>query len=368
MNAKKTIQKILFILLWMTIGTGMLTLLVAAISKKNRDTCQDYQITINGKQSHFFFDEDDILQLLTAADNGTIKGRLISSINLRRLEKLLENNSWIKDAQLYFDNQDVLHVIVHERVPVARIFTTADNSFYLDGQACRMPLSDKMSVRVPVFTGFPEKKVLNEKDSTLIDQVKALALFISKDSFWMAQVAQVDITEQKTFEMIPTVGNHIIKFGDGNQIDRKFNRLFVFYKEILAKSGFDKYPVIDVQYAGQVVATRSGTAKTKVDTSQIRINVQRLLQKAKQMMNEKEVVEKNNIEKPIIIVDSSTAQLSGKPVNNEKRVPEINKPGKNRSLQPLKTTSVSGAEEKSETGKKEQQVPKAVMLKKEKQQ
>lgn len=43
----------------------------------------------------------------------------------------------------------------------------------------------------------------------------------------------------------------------------------VFYKQVLSKTGFDKYKVIDVQYKGQVVASKyAGNAK--VDSVQLR--------------------------------------------------------------------------------------------------
>ena len=365
MNVKRTIQKFLFILLWMTIGGGMLTLLVAAISKKNRDSCRNYLISIKGVQDYLFMDENKVLQLLTASGNGKIKGQHISSINLQRMETLLEDNAWIKDAQLYFDNQDMLHIIISERKPVARIFTTESDSYYIDENSFRMPLSDKISARVPVFTGFPEKKFLNKKDSALLAQVKTTALFIISDSFWMSQVAQIDITAQRTFEMIPTVGNHVVLLGDGRFIDKKFHRLFVFYKEILSKAGFNKYPVLDVQYAGQVVATRSGVSKVKVDTTQLRINVQNLLQQSKQIKNETETEDKATNEKPKINADSSTAPLNNHRTNNTEKkstpVYQGKKQENNVSPQPLKTTLKSRTEEKKETGNK---IFKAVMPKK----
>jgi cell division protein FtsQ len=56
----------------------------------------------------------------------------------------------------------------------------------------------------------------------------------------MAQISQIDITPSKEFEMIPTVGNHIIEFGDGTDYDAKFKKLFIFYKQVLAKTGMDK--------------------------------------------------------------------------------------------------------------------------------
>ena len=82
--------------------------------------------------------------------------------------------------------------------------------------------------------------------------------FISTDPFWNSQVAQIDIiadcgTGCWEFEMIPVVGRHVVKLGDGNNIDQKFKRLFAFYEQVLNRTGFDHYKTIDVRFAGQVV-------------------------------------------------------------------------------------------------------------------
>ncbi len=316
MDAKRTIQKILFIFLWLAIGTGMLTLLVAAIGKKNKDRCSGYFITIKGAEQNLFVDENDVLELLAEAGYKNIKGQLISSIHLRRLETLLEDNDWIKDAQLYFNNQDELHITILEREPVARIFTTEGNSFYLDEDLTRMPLSDKKSAKVPVFTGFFESENYSQKDSALLNDIKTTAVFILNNSFWMSQVAQIDITENQNFEMIPTVGNHLVKLGSGENIEKKFGRLFTFYKEILSKAGFEKYPVIDVQYAGQVVATRKDKMRARIDTMQLRKNVQKLLQDAKQAKNEVNDEKESTPEEP---------KIKNEPINekeDEKKTPK----------------------------------------------
>jgi cell division protein FtsQ len=325
-DTRKTIRKILFTTIWVALGGGMFTLLLAAIGKKNKEQCSDYSITVHGKQDNFFVENKDVLKLLTVATNGNIKGQPMSAFNLHRLEQLLEDNIWIKDAQLYFDNKDVLHVTVTEREPIARIFTTTGNSFYIDNSIKRLPLSDKMSARVPVFTGFPEK-IWTAKDSLLLKQVKTAAEFIMNDPFWMSQVAQVDITATRDLVMIPVVGNHVVKMGNGEDIDKKFHRLFVFYKDVLSKTGFDKYASIDVQYAGQVVAVK-GKAMTKVDSVQLRSNVEKLLQQAQQMQSDTLFTTNPVIEKPMIKDDSTTAATKKLKTNNEKK-PKAVLPKKN---------------------------------------
>lgn len=282
MGTKKTIRKILVVSMWLLIGGGMITLLAAAMRQQKSERCKDYTISINGAMENLFVDEKDVLKLLSAGTNGNVMGQPMSAFDLLKLEQLLEKNVWIKDAELYFDNKDVLHVLVTEREPVARIFSTTGKSFYIDRDEKKIPLSEKMSANVPVFTGFPEiSKRMTSRDSSLLHDIAVTAGFINKNPFWTAQVAQIDINTTGDFEMIPVVGNHTVKLGKGDNIETKFNRLFVFYKNILSRTGFDKYRTIDVQYAGQVVGVKGFT--TKVDSIQLRRNVEKLLQQARDM-------------------------------------------------------------------------------------
>jgi cell division protein FtsQ len=285
MNAKTTIRKIMFVTMWLCIGAGMLTLLLAAISKKNRGECRDYTITIKGAQNNFFIDKKDVEQMLVSATKGNIKGEQVSSFNLHALEQMLEHNTWIDEAELYFDNRDILHVTVTEKEPVARIFTTTGNSFYIDSLGRTIPLSDKLSARVPVFTGFPARKKLTAADSVLLNEVRMAANYITNDPFWLSQVAQVDITAQRNFEMIPVVGDHLVRLGNGENIAQKFHRLMVFYKQVLSKTGFDRYKLIDVQYKGQVVVSKYA-GDPKVDSIQLKRNVEKLLRQSMEAEND----------------------------------------------------------------------------------
>ena len=365
MNAKTTIRKVLFVAVWLCIGGGMLTLLVAAISKKNKGQCKDYSITIKGVQNNFFIDKQDVQQLLMKATKGNIKGEPIASFKLHELEQMLEHNTWIDKAELYFDNRDVLHVAVTEKEPVARIFTTTGSSFYIDSLGRKMPLSDKLSARVPVFTGFPEKKKWTPNDSLLLKDVQRTANYIINDPFWMSQVAQIDITPERNFEMIPVVGNHLVKLGSGDNIDKKFYRLMVFYKQVLSQTSFDKYKVIDVQYKGQVVASKyPGTAK--IDSIQLRKNVEKLLRQS--MEAEKDTVARKIPPIVKLEVDSAAAPdlslqdnitINPEKHNNPNPVkPFLSKPTETKTD---KSNPVKESNPKPAVKKKE---PKAVMPKK----
>jgi cell division protein FtsQ len=283
-TTKQIIKKIIFVALTLTACSGLVVLLVAAIGRRNHELCRDYVITIQGAQKNLFINEKNIKKLLNSGPNVKIKGEPITDFNLRKLEQLLEVNAWVKNANLYFDNREVLHIVVEQKEPVARIFTTTGKSFYIDNEGDRMPLSDMMSARVPVFTNFPDKKTFSTKDSVLLNDVRKTASFILNDSFWMAQTEQIDINGDRTFEMIPTIGNHVVKLGKGEDIDKKFHRLLIFYQQVLSKTSFDKYSIVDVQYEGQVIGSK--TKMSKVDSMQLKKNIEKLLQEARKMQND----------------------------------------------------------------------------------
>ncbi len=336
MNTKHIIRKVIFITLTVAACCGLVVLLVAAIGKKNQNRCKDYMITIRGAQKNLFINETDIKKLLDVNIGGKIKDESISEFNLRKLEQQIKENPWVQNANLYFDNKNVLHISVLEKEPIARIFTTAAKSFYIDNDGKQMPLSDMMSARVPVFTNFPDKKFLSTKDSMLVDDVKKTAKFILNDSFWMAQTEQIDITDGRNFEMIPTVGNHIVKLGNGDDIDKKFRRLLIFYQEVMSKAGFDRYNLVDVQYDGQVIGSKTKT--NKVDSIQLKKNVEKLLKEAKRMQKDS-IAATPIIEKEIISPDQEQT---------------------NSNL--LKTTPIT--KPKLIVKKMEEKKPKAIMLEK----
>lgn len=283
MSFKGKIRKILLWSMALATGSGLLVLLIAAINKKNHTVCNGTEVTISGKSGDFFLNKQDVINIITPDKNNPAKGKLLAGFDLKKIEATLKQNVWVKDAQLFFDNNNVLRISVEERAPVARIFTVNGNSFYIDSSGKRLPLNNRMTVKLPVFSNFPsDKDRLMGADSLLMQQIRQISPFIMSNPFWMAQIAQIDITPYRTFEMMPVIGKHIIAFGDGENYEQKFHRLMLFYQQVGAQVGLDKYSIINVQYDNQVVATRKGTAG-KIDSLQALKNIKKLIESSRQL-------------------------------------------------------------------------------------
>lgn len=283
MAAKISIKKVLVFLFWCLLASALVWLAVQATQKRDKAICQGFELKLTGEESQLFIDRKELIQLVT--DNGklTIKGKPVSSFNLKRMEEKLEKNRWIERAELYFDNLQMLQVVVSERIPVARVFSQNGKSFYLDTSAVALPLSDKVTARLPLFTGFPAgEKRWSGKDSLLASSVVRIGSLLMRDSLWMAQVAQVDITASGEFELIPTMGHHVIEIGDGSKLEQKFKKLRIFYQKVLAAKGLDAYERIRLQFNNQVVGVKSPLPNTKEDSLQAIRNVEELIRQSHQ--------------------------------------------------------------------------------------
>ena len=254
----KNWQKIAIRIIWSIAAAGLIVLFVVSWKAKNEKQLTDIQIELVGESAEaLFMDEISIRVILN--EQGLQVGMPIEKINLTQLEKFIEKTEWVKNAEFFINNKLVLEVKIEQRIPIARIFTASGASFYIDNEGSRLPLKQLTVLNLPVFTGFPtDQAKLSKPDSALLKDVLFFAKTIQKDSFFMAQVAQVNIEPNGTFQMVPTLGDHLVLLGTVDQLEDKLNRLFTFYKKVWLGSGVNAYQFIDCRFNHQVVALKKG--------------------------------------------------------------------------------------------------------------
>ena len=251
-------QTILVRVLWSIAGAALIVLFVVAWKAKEEKKCTSIQIELVGENTAaLFMDEKEILQIIH--EQGVKEGLPIGAVNLNTLEKYLQTIRWVKNVELFLDNTQSLQVRIEQRTPIARIFTASGNSFYIDKEGLQLPLKQLTVLRLPVFTNFPsDQEKLSKPDSLLLNDVLHFTKAVSTDSFFMAQTAQVNIANNGDFELVPSVGDHIVLIGSVENIEDKLNRLYTFYKKVWVQSGLNAYQVIDCRFDNQIVALKKG--------------------------------------------------------------------------------------------------------------
>lgn len=263
-------RQILVMCTWIiAIGT-VFALLGFANHKQQQLLCSTVDIHIDDAVNHEFIDQHDILSLVNT--KGNVTGKPLGAINTALLEKIILTNPYVEQAEVFSSIDGTLHADVLQRNPIVRIVNMHDEQFYIDQQGKFMPVSDHYTPPVIVANGYifntyAEMKIQDyaavqdtATDSLaiphMINQVYKLASFIEKDSFWTANTEQIFVNSSQELELIPRIGNHRIIIGDTTNLDDKFARLMVFYKEGLSKTGWNNYSVINLKFRDQVVCTK----------------------------------------------------------------------------------------------------------------
>ncbi len=64
----------------------------------------------------------------------------------------------------------------------------------------------------------------------------------------------MDINAEGKISIFPQVTGQKVEFGKAENIEEKFKKLMIFYKEILPQRGWTKYERVNLEYEGQVIA------------------------------------------------------------------------------------------------------------------
>lgn len=269
---KISARKILQFLLTLVVTAGCIVAVLSASRKEDEKYIRNIDIRIKNDNKCRFIDKDAVMDLVANDKHIDLKHIPASQLDLHGMEEAIAANPWVGRAEIYVDNLHDLHLNVTQRVPVARVFDSDTNSYYLDTALQIMPLSDRYVHYTTVVTNVP---VLKDKDSAsnvIKAEVVKMVRFIESDTFWNAQVSQIIMQPGGTFELVPVLGHQRILIGDTSMLKEKFGNLFAFYKSVLNRIGWDKYDVIDVRYKGQVVASPALPWNAPVDKAMSNMN------------------------------------------------------------------------------------------------
>jgi cell division protein FtsQ len=224
--------------------------------KQGGAVCKDVQVEIENARDNYFLDEAEILRQVETSGQ-QIKGINLERINLKKIETKLKLDKHILDAELYGDLKGNLIVRVELRRPIARIVQQDAPDAYIAEDGTVMSVSENYSSRVVLVSGPFVKTLLESEDLKKSEEgTKLLAMikYIKEDDFWSAQIAQLDIDRGGKITLYPQVTSQLVEFGEPDNIEMKFKKLMIFYKEILPTRGWNKYERVNVEYEGQVIA------------------------------------------------------------------------------------------------------------------
>ncbi|UMB62110.1 cell division protein FtsQ [Lutibacter sp. A80] len=199
-----------------------------------------------GQGGNLFMNYDMVNKLLI--QNGIpVLNEAKTVIDLQKLEANVLSHPMVEKAAVFLTVDGVLKAKIKQRTPIARVVSNAD-SYYIDKQAKKMPLSENHSARVLLVSGN-----IIDKD---IDEIYLLVTTILNDEFLKKQIVGVQKTQKNQFILKTRIGEQDIEIGAIDNLDSKFKNLKSFFNKTMADKTIDKYTSINLKYNNQVVCTK----------------------------------------------------------------------------------------------------------------
>ena len=245
-------------MLWIAFFFAIAALIISAIESKKARLAKDVLINIQHlPDGNDLISKEDIKLTIERSFGFNLTGIPVREIDFARVERVLENEPFILNADVYVDASNQIHIEVSQREPIVRIIDVNGLNFYLDEFGEKMPLSKHFTARVLVATGnilpFDKQFLQRKKRNTLKDLFELTNTF-RKDEFLNPLIGQIFVTEAGEYYLIPNLGNQKIILGTMENLEEKLFYLKTFYKEALPYKGWQKYKTINLKFKGQVVA------------------------------------------------------------------------------------------------------------------
>lgn len=243
-------------LLWMAVLLLGMVVVIAAVSKKKSKGLKAIEVGITPLTDGYnLIDDKDILKLIKNSFGYDLKDVPMGELDIERVERVIENDPFVLEAEVFIRADDRLEIKVLQREPVLRLMTVNGENYYFDKNAVKMPTSAHFSARVLVAMGDIPKYTADflEKKDNLLNHLFSLSKMILEDDFFRPLIEEVYVRKGE-FILIPKLGKQKIIMGDSESLKEKMKRLKIFYKEALPYSRWTKYREIDVRFVGQVVA------------------------------------------------------------------------------------------------------------------
>ena len=241
MKFNQFLKYLLFLVLVVVLG------FLYSFSSARNDQKKVTEIVIEFKDGDTNFLTHSMVNKLLIQNEETVRNSAKSELNLYGLENKVLKSPYVENASVFLTIDGQLKTIIKQRVPVARVLLKND-SYYVDKQGVKVPLSDHYSARVLLVSG-----IENEGE---MSKVLPLISFILKDVFLQKEIVGINKSDANEYQLAVRSGDYKIDFGNLTEMDLKFKKLKAFYNKTFEDKTIQNYKAINLKYHNQVVCTK----------------------------------------------------------------------------------------------------------------
>ncbi|WP_430907625.1 cell division protein FtsQ/DivIB [Maribacter sp. 2-571] len=205
---------------------------------------QGLKVEFTGDQNLYI--TQDMVNKLLIQKFGSLENLPKEKLVLNTMEKAVEANEMVKNAQVYLTVNGELTSRIVQRKPIGRV--EGSSKYYLDDEGVRMPLSRVYSARVPIITG----KVTGDS----LEDVYEILKFINEDEFLRKNVIGIHVEELHSYQLKFRMENFVVHLGDVQHLKEKFDNFKAFYAKARKDETLGKFAMVNLEFNNQVVCTK----------------------------------------------------------------------------------------------------------------
>ncbi len=229
-------------------------------NRKRELTCGG--VNVEFADGYNFVTPEDIESYLTK-EYGAYIGQRLDSVDLAKVEKILNNKSAILKTEAYTTPDGKLNVKVFQREPVVR-FQKGGNGFYADEKGFLFPLQSNYTSQVPIIDGeVPltfesgyKGEPVTEEEKKWLGNIISLVNYMKASKTWATNISQITVRGNGDLVMVPRQGKELFIFGQPDGFEDKFAKIGKYYTTILPEKGEGFYSTVNVKYNGQIVCRK----------------------------------------------------------------------------------------------------------------
>ena len=224
------------------------------------------RVEVSFADSLRFVSEQDVRDCLDS-EYGPCVGERLDSVQLARIEDLLESHSAVTNCEAWTTGDGVLHLKLAQRLPALR-FQDGDNGFYVDADGFIFPLHPSYDAPVPMVEGAVPVDIpsgfkgpaQDPRERAWIDGMLELQRLLSAGARgWQRRVTRIQV--RRGGELVLSLEGHGERFiiGQPDDIADKLRRIDRYFGVIAPTKPEGYYKTVNVKYNQQIICRQKDT-------------------------------------------------------------------------------------------------------------
>ncbi|MGI2298974.1 cell division protein FtsQ/DivIB [Candidatus Cardinium hertigii] len=237
--------------LFLTIGLWLS--LLFAKEKHTNLVCKDIAISIKAYPGQSLITVQEILDLLEATHPVALQKTHLKKIDTYAIQDQLKRHPLIKSVLVYKTWSGVLTISLTTKYFIARTINLMEpngTDAYVDEKGDLIALKGLPCLRLLVITG---KNIATAKRKLADKGLLALLHYIHSDPFWRRQMTSLEVEDNGKIILGTQIGGHQIEFGKVENIEEKFEKLRLFYSQVMPYKGWNAYHRVNLEFKNQLV-------------------------------------------------------------------------------------------------------------------